>query len=110
MMSKFSNTGTQVSSAIDASQIFSGSIQAEFTDSSAAGTLVLQASNDPIEELPKGEAPQNWSDIADASATVSSGALTLISVPVLNYRWLRCKWTRSGGGGTFDVNGFFQAN
>ena len=109
MMSAVANTGTKVSTAIDARQIYSGSIQATFTDGAAAGTLILQGSNDPIEELPAGEAPQNWSTVPNASATVSSGATTLITCQWLNYRWLRASWAQSGGAGTLNVNGFFQA-
>lgn len=101
------NTGTVVSEVIDAQFLTSGSIQAAFSDAAAAGTLLLQCSNDP-------NPPANWDTVKNgslsASATVASGALTTISMQWLNFRWLRISWTRSGGAGTFSVNGQFQSS
>lgn len=103
-----SNTGTKLSAAISSQFMVSGSFQAFFSDSGAAGTLVIQASNDPTELLPAGEAPQHWNDIPNTSTSVTSGATTLIPVPVLNYKYIRAKWTQSGGAGTLTVTGFMQ--
>lgn len=101
-----STSATKSSAVIDAAFIMNGSIQASFSDGTAAGTLVLQCSNDVV-------SPTNWSTCANASntatATVASGALTLISMQWLNSRWIRVSWTKSGGAGTFTVNGQFQA-
>jgi hypothetical protein len=104
LMSAVANSGTKVSSAIDASQIVSGSIQASFTDGAAAGTIAIQCSNDP---LPSG--PSNWNTPTNGSAAVTSGALTLITLPTIACRWLRASWTSTGGAGTLTVNGFFTA-
>lgn len=116
LMNAVSNSGTKLSAVIDAQNIVSGSIQASFTDGSAAGTLVLQCSNDAPSSVYTGSAvpvPTNWSTCANASntatASVSSGALTLISMQWLNSRWLRVSWTRSGAAGTLTVTGQFQA-
>lgn len=109
--------GAKNSVVVDAQQIVSGSIQASFTDGTAAGTLVLQCSNDaPSAVIGSGSGtpvPVNWSTCANGSntgsATVSSGALTFISLQWLNSRWIRLQWTRSGGSGTFTATGQFQA-
>jgi hypothetical protein len=102
------NTGTKLSAAVDTSVMFTGSFQATFSDGTAAGTLVIQASNDPFEILPANEAPQTWIDIANTSTSVASGASKLITVQTLNYRWIRAKWTQSGGSGTLTVVAFLQ--
>ncbi len=117
LLSAVSNSGTKNSVAIDASYIISGSIQANFSDSAAAGTLTLQGSNDPSAGLSTDAngnlIPVHWDTVKNgsisATATVSAGALTTISMQWLNYRWLRVEWTQSSGAGTITVNGFFQA-
>lgn len=111
------NTGTVASIAIDGRFLFSGSIQANFSDSGAGGTLTLQGSNDPQEGLqqsaPNIYVPIHWDTVKNgsisATATVSSGALTTISMQWLNYRWIRVVWIQSAGAGTVTVNGFFQS-
>lgn len=109
-------TGAKNSLVIDAQNIVSGSLQASFSDGAAAGTLVLQCSNDNPSLIFAGSAtpvPVNWSTCTNgtinASATVASGALTFMSLQWLNSRWLRVQWTRSGGAGTLTVTGQFQA-
>jgi hypothetical protein len=116
MLNAVTNSGTQYSTAIDAQQIVSGSIQASFSSSGAGGTLVLQCSNDNPVGLYVGSSvpvPTHWSTCANgsnmATATVTSGALTLISMQWLNSRWLRVGWTESAGTGTVTVTGQFQA-
>ena len=94
-----SNTGTVTSAAIDASNLFAASAQAKFTDGTAAGTLVLQGSND----LPTPGGPTNWSDIPNTSQSVSSGALTLVPRTEICYRYIRVSWTSSGGAGTLTA-------
>lgn len=95
----------------------SGSIQALFSDAAAAGDLTLQCSNDPNPPVDATGHPvpavASWDTVKNgsisATAAVASGALTTIGLQWLNYKWLRVKWVRSGGAGTFSVNGFFQA-
>lgn len=112
------NTAGQKNSAvIDASQVMSGSLQASFSDVAAAGTLVLQCSNDSPEGLTHSSngmpIPTNWSTCANGSTTgsvaVSGGALSFLSLQWLNSRWLRVIWTRSAGAGTLTVTGQLQA-
>lgn len=103
-------TVDQVSDWIDSAFIFTGSVQVYFSANDAAGTFVLQASDEPYESLPGGESPQHPIDIPNTSTSVASGAAKLISVAQMNYRWIRAKWTPSGGSpGTINCNGFFLA-
>jgi len=108
LLNAVANTGTKMSQAIPTQFMWSGSFQATFTDGSAAGTLVIQASNDPIELLPSGETPVSWTNIANAQATVTSGGSVLITIANLNYRWIRCSWTQSAGAQTLTVTAFLQ--
>lgn len=90
------DASTTVSSdAIDCSQIYATSLQAKFSDVSLAGTFKLQASNDL-------NTPINWSDVATAS--VATGALTLIPMTQLSYQWIRATFVPSAGTGTINVN------
>lgn len=109
--------GAKNSIVLDAQQIVSGSIQASFTDVAAAGTLLIQCSDDNPAGLLVTSAgqpiPVNWNTLtnatANASAVVAAGATTLISMQWVNCRWLRAQWTRSAGAGTLTVTGQFQA-
>lgn len=117
LMNAVANTaGAKHSIVIPARNIVTGSIQAIFSDNTSAGTLVLECSNDPPDGLAvdsQGQPiPVNWDTVKNGatsmSASVASGALTTISAQWLNFAWLRVTWTRSGGAGTLNVNGFFQ--
>lgn len=99
---------TRTSSALDTSQMMTGSFQATFTDGAASGTLVIQASNDPFEILPAGEPPQNWFDLSATVTSIASGQSALIPAIPICYRWLRASFTRSGGAGTFTVTCMLQ--
>lgn len=83
------------SNAIDCSQIYAVSLQASFSSSTLAGSLKLQGSNDL-------NTPTNWSDVATAS--VSSGTLTLIPTTQTCYQFIRANWTPSAGTGTITIN------
>lgn len=92
---------------IDSNQLFSASFATYFGDATAAGTVKVQASNDPYPYgyIASDFVVTNWVDIPDATATISSGASAIISLPQLCYRWLRVVYTRaSGGSTTINVN------
>ena len=94
-----SNTGTVVSAAVDSRFRWGATVQAKFTDSSAAGTLKIQGSNDPV-------APTNWNDIPNMTASVTSGSTTATpnsDVP-LCYQFIRVVFVSSGGAGTVSAN------
>lgn len=93
---------------INASQMYSASFIAVFSDVAAAGTLKVQASNDWSNSgnLPSDFAPaaNSWIDIPSASVVVAAGATSLVPMPLsISYRWLRLVWTRTAGAGTFSV-------
>lgn len=92
--------------AMDTSQWYALSLVVNFSDASAAGTLKLQASNDPPggQTLAAGFVPTNWVDITNATVTVASGATSIIPYTLASYRWIRIVWTRSSGAGTLTVN------
>jgi hypothetical protein len=102
-----SDATSQNSAAITTGQILYASFHAVFSDTTAAGTVQVQASND----IPTGSAllgnfvPTNWTNVANASATVTAGGSFLIPIPINLYRWLRVTWTETTPGvGTITVN------
>ncbi len=102
-----SDASSQNGIVIESSQLFSASFQAYFGDSTASGTLKIQASNDEFNAFyqPSTFTPTNWVDIPNASSTVTSGASVLISLQYLSYRWMRVVYTSSSGGSsTINVN------
>lgn len=104
------DTASQNGAAIDAGQLISASFQAVFGDATAAGTFLIQASNDVPPAQIGGQpawTPTNWTAIPNATATITSGASAIITITQLAYRWIRVVYTRSGGGSTtISVNMF----
>jgi len=102
VFSTVANVGTVVSAAIPAKFTINATVQAKFTDAAAAGTLKLQASNDPVN-------PTNWSDIVGSSIAVAAGATSLTpSLPnALSYQFIRAAFVRSAGAGT--INAYMNA-
>jgi len=102
------DTASQTGAAVEASQLVSMSAHAYFGDVTAAGTLKLQASNDPDAQGPVSTfVPTNWVDIPSASAAIAAGAPALITIANMSYRWVRAVYTRTGGGSsTINVNMF----
>lgn len=95
-------------STVDSNQLISASFQAYFGDSTAAGTFVIQASNDEygVGYLPANFTPTNWTNIPNATATIVAGASAIISIDTLHYRWVRAIFTGSAGTTTINVNMF----
>jgi hypothetical protein len=110
------DTTNQTSQLIDGNQIIGASFQASFgTDTLAAGTLQLQASNDPNSNdnlVTSNITVTNWTNVPGSTATavVASGASAYVYLPV-NFiaRWYRLTWTHTGGAGTINVNMFYQS-
>lgn len=88
-----------------ANELFNITAIGTFSDSGADGTLNLQGSNDiPAGQLLPNFVPTNWVTIPGATATVASGALTvLIPTNQICYYWIRVLWAKSGGSGTVTV-------
>ncbi len=89
------------SDAIDASQIYSASVQGVVTGSASAGALKLQGSNDaPFDmnsALPVAApwAPTHWSDIASATVAIAGATSILVPVTPICHQWLRVVTTQT---------------
>jgi hypothetical protein len=91
--------------ALLANELFNITAIGTFSDSGAAGTLSLEGSNDPANgALIPNFVPTNWVTIPGATASVASGATTLL-VPTnpICYNWIRVLWAKSAGAGTVTV-------
>ena len=93
------NTGTVLSAAIDSRFYVNVTVQAEFTDGAAAGTLKIQGSNDP-------HSPTNWNDVPGMTIAVAAGATvtTPTTATPLCYQWVRVAFVSSAGAGTITAN------
>lgn len=104
-----SDVGSTNGSQVDANQLVSASFQVRISDTDLAGTIKIQASNDPITS---GSArmnftPTNWSDIPNASVTVTAGVPSagIILIPNMAFSWIRVSLTQTTpGSGTAVVN------
>ena len=84
-------TTAPVSSAIDASQLVTASVQAVVTGSSPVGTLKLQGSDDDSN-------PSHWSDIS-TTAVAATGTFLIAKVDV-SYNFIRVAFAFTSGTGT----------
>lgn len=87
-------------SQIDANQLVSASFQSYFGDTSAAGTFKIQASNDPTgpQTSRQNFVATHWTDIPDATATITSGASAIITIANMAYSWVRAVYTSTATG------------
>ncbi len=111
-----SDTTSQTSAKIDSEQLVGASFHAYFGDSTEAGTIQIQASNDVCDfnYLANSFTPTNWVNIPSATGTSTAGSPVLISLPVSNglmsFRWLRVVYTNTTPGtSTINVNIFAVA-
>jgi len=88
------------------------SIQAVISGT-AAGTLKLQGSSDPVPDSQFNVATfpvSNWTDIADSSEPVTGTGTIEYNVRSVFYNWVRVVYTSSSGTGTmtirFNTKGF----
>lgn len=95
---------TRTGGKVDSNQLYKASFQTIFGDTSAAGTIKIQMSNDTGAQnnLAVDFTPTNWSDIPSATATVTAGVVAPILID-LCYRWIRVVFTQSNAGSTTVV-------
>ena len=94
-----SNAATYDFPAVYAAQLYGISVQAFQGDSTAAGTVKLQASNDYIAGANVGSfVPTNWIDIPNTSQTVTAGSAIIIPYLQICYQWVRVVWTETTPG------------
>ncbi len=89
------NSGTTSTAAFETNFVTHISAQAAFSDAAAAGSFKLQASNDP-------KNPTHWNDVG-TPATIAAGALTLLPVFRVGYKWMRATFVSTGGAGTIAI-------
>ena len=94
---------------IDANQLVSASFQVRISDADFAGSIKIQASNDPTLGVPRANfTPTNWSDIPNAAVTVTAGPVLsagIILIPNMAFSWIRAVVTQTTpGSGTATVN------
>jgi hypothetical protein len=99
-------TGSVTGSKIDVNQAVSASFQVlNGGDLTIAGTLKLQVSNQICE--PQTDrynfVPTEWSDIPNATTTITAGVASAIVVPNMCMSYIRAVFTRTGGAGTVQV-------
>lgn len=83
-------------SAFDVNQAVSASFQLVTGDTSSAGVLKLQVSNDLVSTggyNRKNFTPTNWADIPNATSTVVSGVGPMVVVGNMVYSYIRTVWT-----------------
>jgi len=84
--------------AVPALNLFKASVQMVCTGA-AAGTLVLQASNDDLTTLPgSAQVPTNWTNIPSATVSISGAGTYLIPATDICYQYIRASYTNSGSG------------
>ncbi len=85
--------------ALDVNQVVNMSMQTIVTGgTTAAGTVKIQGSNDlPPNGQRAGFAPTNWSDIPNATATVTAGVAPMIILSNVACQFVRAVFTRSAG-------------
>jgi hypothetical protein len=86
---------TITTAAIPALNLLYASAQIAATGA-AAGTLIMQASND--EPMSAANAPTNWSAIPSATVTVTGSGAFLIPIQNLCYQFVRLVYTNTGTG------------
>lgn len=99
------NNATANSSALDTNQAVNLTFQGIFSDAAAAGSMKVQGSNDqPPQGRPSAAfTPTHWSDIPNATATVTSGAAPMIVLSNVACQYMRVVYTRSAGAGTIII-------
>lgn len=100
------NDVTRTSGKVDVNQIVNMSFQGYCSDADAAGTIKIQASNDPV---PNGATrqqftPTHWVDIPNAVYTITAGSPGLITLSNVSYGYVRAIYTETNTGtGTIVV-------
>lgn len=94
------------SSPIDTNQVVNLSLQVLSSDTGVEGVIKLQASNEPA---PNGYArnqfvPTRFTDIPNASVTITSGSSGLIQLSNIAFSYIRVVFTPDGGGSADNVS------
>ena len=97
------DTASQTGGAYWVGQTIAASFAPVFGDTTAAGTLKIQCSNDiPVGSQPSW-VPTNWCDIPNATSTITAGVGPAILIPNMAFAYVRAVYTRTSGGSTTVV-------
>lgn len=88
---------TVQSTAMPAQNMFAATAQIVATGS-AAGTLILQASNDNLDGSGQTTQPTNWAAIPSATVSVSGAGVYLVPYTQTCYQYIRAVYTNTGTG------------
>jgi len=102
------NTASVTGQQIDSNQLIDVSFHLVIGDTSAAGTLVIQASNDvcPIGQQAQNFVVTNWATIS-STAQVAGAQQTMVLLSNISYRWIRAVWTHTTSGSSTAVINMF---
>jgi hypothetical protein len=96
------NTGSQTGPSQWMGQIVSASFVVTMGDTSAAGTVKIQASNDSPAGVtaPTQFTPTNWADIPNATSLIAAGVGPAILIPSMAFAYIRAVFTETTPGST----------
>jgi hypothetical protein len=95
------DNASQTGAAITCLNAVQGSFIPVCGDTTAAGTLKIQASNDFSANGFLGPfTPSAWADIPNATSTIASGVGPAIVIPQMAFQYIRAVYTSTGGGST----------
>jgi hypothetical protein len=103
------DTVTQTGPPVFTGQIFAGSFTMTFGDTSVAGSVQIQGSNETASRSNLSTyvpSSGSWNNIPGASSTIAAGVGPAIVLPTLNFQYIRAVFTYvSGGSSTVQVLG-----
>lgn len=96
------DTGSETGSAFFVGQAASASFTAIFGDTSAAGSVKIQGSNEIPVGDPKVYVPSagSFADIPNATSAIAAGIGPAIVLPSMNFQYIRTIFTASNAGNT----------
>jgi len=102
IMNAENNSQSQIGTIyFDVNQMVNMTFQTSMGDVSSNGTVKIQGSNDePTNGNRQTFIPTNWSDIPNATATVTSGIAPLIVLSNISCQYVRAVYTKTSGGTT----------
>ena len=102
------DTATVTGSQIDSNQLINASFHLVVGDATAAGTLLIQGSNDVcgVGQQSANFTVTNWATVS-STAQAAGTQQVMVSLANIPYRWMRAQWTKTtGGSSTVVVNMF----
>lgn len=96
------NTVTVVGSQIDSNQLVNISFHLVVGDATAAGSLIIDGSNDVAQIGPTPFTVVSWAPISTTTQAAGTQQL-IVQLSNVSYRWVRARWVQSTAGTTTVV-------